>query len=130
MNHENLNILLRTIIQDLLNTGKYKKRDVVVATFGGGSSPQFEHFIKGSNVGINPLSRVFESSGYDLHVVPVPKNSKEAQNKTIKELDDDFVKDFTESLTNYLDSADKTAVRGSVSKVFENVAENILKDIL
>ena len=133
MDHVELNNILRQLVVDLLATGKYKKRDIVVATLGGGSSPQFEHFLKGSDVGIKPLTRLFESFGYELEIVPVPKeNSEEAlTKKSVRMLDKEFVDDCKKSLTSYLDSEEaKTAVRGSVSKVFEDVADNILKDII
>ena len=132
MNHVELNDFLRELLSDLLKTGQYKKRDVCVATFGGGSSPQFEHFLKGSNVGINPLTRLFDSFGYDLQIVPIPKDSKDEAltNKSVQVLDIEFINDCKKSLIEYLNSDKIKTTRGSVSKVFEKTADNLLKDIL
>lgn len=132
MNHERVNSVLRALITNLLNTGNYKKRDICVATFGGGSSPQFEHFVKGSDVGINPLSRIFESFGYELEIVAIPKDSNDASlDKGVETLDEEFIKDCTKSLTEYLNNIESTSTpRGSVSKVFSDKADNLLKNIL
>ena len=132
MNHEKVNSILRALVLNLLKTGKYKKRDICIATFGGGSSPQFEHFLKGSDVGIRPLLRIFESFGYELEIVPVPKEVDDARtSKSLETLDSEFIADSRKSLIDYLDSLEPgTSTRGSVSKVFVEKADEILNDLL
>ena len=105
MKFEECNLLIRNIISDLISDG-YKKNQICSVTLGGQRYAQMENFLKGSNLGVKPLSRIIETIGYDLMLVPIAKTDVEKIN-FVNEITDDFIESFRHELIDFLENSDK-----------------------
>ncbi|HQF37032.1 MAG TPA: hypothetical protein PLL26_05340 [Candidatus Dojkabacteria bacterium] len=105
MKIEQLNSFFRTIFKQLIDDG-YKKRHICALTLGAQSEPQFENFLNGKDFGVKPLARIADAFQYELQVVVVPKNDKEAQ-KVINTLNNNNLASCKVNLTQALNNTAK-----------------------
>lgn len=91
MTSQELNSALRYLIEEALSKG-FKKYHICSLTLGSQSQPQLDTFLKGTDLGFRPLTRIISSFGYELRLVPVPKNDPTGEiNKQIEFICDDFL---------------------------------------
>ena len=105
MKFEECNEIIRNTIKDLIKDG-YKKNQICSVTLGGQRYSQMENFLNGSNLGVKPLSRVVETIGYDLMLVPVHRKDTEAQQQ-IRKISEDFIESFKHEIIDFLENSDK-----------------------
>jgi hypothetical protein len=124
------NDLLRMIFDQLEKDG-YKKKDMCNLTLGNQCSPMFNEFVKGKDLGIKPLSRMFEPFGYELHLVPVPKKGTDAETSTLLEkLKTDFIETCKFAMIENLDNeAIISKARNKVTGIFKEVQDDLLAQV-
>lgn len=102
MKVHNLNVIIREVIASLIKDG-YKKKPLCDGTLGSQSSPQFDRFLKGTDLGIKPLERLLDGLGYEAFVIPVQKNDM-AMAKWAEDMMSSFTSDIKHQLVNYLEN--------------------------
>jgi len=125
-------MFLKSIIRDLLN--KYAKSHIIAMTLGSTSANMFNKFIEEDDamIGIRPLIRALDNLGYDLELVPVPKND----NETKKLIDDicreNFIEHVYEIMVNALESGDfddSSRSKSGVAKYISDLAKEIVEKL-
>jgi len=112
MQVEQLNDILRITINNLIDDG-YKKSSICGVTLGTQSTPHFQRFINGYDLGVKPLSRIVDGFGYDLQLVCVPKKDKNEINEVsnnIYKLNENFIQSAQTALKNYLNGDNKQTI--------------------
>lgn len=102
MKVENLNSVLRDVINQLVADG-YRKKPICDGTLGSQSNPQFDGFIKGKDLGIKPLSRLLDGLGYEILTIPVRKDDK-VKFQWVTEQMVTFAQDSKSQLIQYLEN--------------------------
>jgi len=97
-----LNTTLRELIKQLENDG-FGKKALCDTTLGQQAYPQFDRFIKGTDLGIRPLERVLDGYGYDLLTIPVKKGDADSL-KVIEGLISNFVPELLADLKEFLEN--------------------------
>lgn len=129
MLHKDFNSILREMFISLNNDG-YKYHPMCNVTLGSASNPQFKSFIDGNSLGIGPLERMISGLQYELHLVPVHKDDKEAK-KYINDITYDFVKNSQSNLINHLENR-PVAVRGpkqQVKSAFQSTVDSLISGL-
>jgi hypothetical protein len=99
-----LNSTVRTLIQQLVDQG-YKKKPICDVTLGSSFNPQFSNFLNGENLGLQPLTRLIEGLGFELHIVPIKKDNNESQvENDLQKKYDEFIQLSNQELIEYLEN--------------------------
>lgn len=130
MLNEELNNALRKILSEFVDDG-FKRVDISNVTFGLNKRDQFEKFLfSNRNMGLKPMNPIFNDIGFELHLVPVPKNDSETIQK-INSITEDNLFAFKMVLLNYLEeiSIKKSKVKG-IEKFTVNLINNCMNNNL
>ena len=132
MKYDELNIFLKSIIRDLLS--KYAKSHIIAMTLGSTSANMFNKFVEEDDamVGIRPLIRVLDNLGYDLELVPVPKNDNETKKLIDVICRENFIEHVYEIMVNALESGNfddssksKSGITGHISDLAKKIVEQL-----
>lgn len=132
MDAKQLNQTLRDMFNNMIKSGT-NKRQLSMFTLGANNVAQFDKFIKGTDLGIKPLSRIMEAFGYKLHLVPLP----ESENHRTEEVDG-MTREFFEACSYALSSSleeytSRKASNGSTRgkpPVVRNAINGFVEDLL
>jgi len=106
MKIEEVNEMLRTMINDKINQG-WQKTKIGKVLLGANGQAHLNHFLKveddGSihNIGIKPLQKIATTIDYDVMVTFVPKGNTGAVNY-IKDCNSYFINELSKALYDYL----------------------------
>ena len=131
MNISQLNITLREIINQLISDG-FGKKALSDMTVGQQSYPQFDRFVKGTDLGIKPLGRIIDGYGYNLLTIPIKKDDHESM-KVINDLVKDFDKELVTDLKEFLENRpvkEKKVVKKKKEPSAINCAVDEIRDII
>lgn len=130
MTSDELNTALRKILTEFVDDG-FKRVDISNVTFGLNKRDQFEKFLfSNRNMGLKPMNPIFNDIGFELHLIPVPKNDGETIQK-INSMTEDHLFAFKMVLLNYLEeiSIKKSKVKG-IEKFTVNLINNCMNNNL
>lgn len=130
MTSDELNIALRRILTELVDDG-FKRVDISNVTFGLNKRDQFEKFVFSErNMGLKPMNPIFNDVGFELHLVPVPKNDNKFISKINSETED-YLFAFKMVLLDYLEeiSIKKSKVKG-IEKFTVKLIDNCINNNL
>lgn len=132
MDYKATNSFLRDFLLDIINKG-YSSNKLCYLLLGQQSLGQFKTFLdEGTDLGIKPLNRMFNSVGYELSLVPVKKGSELPDSS--KELWNNWYEDTGKSIVEFLNQpqARKERTEGSginLSKNAKSVESALLEFI-
>ena len=131
MKIEDVNSILRETLNTLINSDGYKKNSICSLILGGQQSPMFTKFLLGSEFGIKPLSRIFNSMGCDLMIVPVPKNNTDMQT-FLKNTNLEFTQTLTNEIIKYMESDTNTnnTSKNSTESALQEYADGLIEQLL
>ena len=131
MKASELNVTIREMFHQLINDN-YKKHPICAATLGQHASPQFEKFLKGSDLGVKPMERLVDGLGFDLLLVPV-RNEDKATMKVVETACSNFITDARKDLIEYLEERQNapraSTGSGSVAKAFKEAALKMINEL-
>lgn len=96
-----LNSLIRNEIKELVEEQGFRKKPICDVTLGRQAQPQFEQFIRGTDLGMKPLERFIEGFGYELIVVPIKKGNG-TEEDIFQEYCTKFLVSMNDDLQSYL----------------------------
>lgn len=128
MQLDELNNALRDMYNGLVDSG-FKKFPMAEVTLGKAFSPQFNKFLEDTDLGINPLIRMINGLGYELHIIPVKSDDNEFK----KIMNEHYTSFFDMSKNDLIDHIENRKFTRSGSsktvKVFETVIDDLLNDL-
>ncbi len=122
-----LNETLRSMFNALIERG-FKKFPMADVTLGRAFSPQFNKFLVESDLGLNPLERMVNGLGYELHLIPI----KPGDNEFKKSMDDkynEFIENSKNDLIDHIENRPSKQTTGKVTQAFEEVLDDIFADL-
>ena len=129
MKADKLNENLRTLIENLINDG-YLKYNIAALTLGASRMDQINKFLDGRDMGIKPLVKFFDALGFDLHIVPIPKDSPETEKNTVNELAKEALSSAIWILSDWLENTQQLeTAKQSNTSVITAATEKFLSKI-
>lgn len=126
MTYEKLNEFMRDIFRQLIDDG-FTKRRICSLTLGNQSEPQFEQFLQGKNVGIKPITRLFNAFNLEAQIVLIPKDDEKMKNY-IEEHNLNTIRKCQEILLNYLnEDLSRPRIRQPRGSVIDRVIEDLIQ---
>ncbi len=122
-----LNACLREMFVKLIGDG-FTKSSITEVTLGKSFNPQFTKFIDDTDLGIKPLTRMIESLGYDLHIVPI-KPTDTVFNKIVEKQMNVFYKETNSDLMDYLDNKEGGIKIRTISDKFIPFIDQFMDEI-
>jgi hypothetical protein len=122
-----LNNTLRLMFNSLIERG-FKKFPMADVTLGRAFSPQFNKFLVETDLGLNPLERMVNGLGYELHLIPI----KPGDNEFKKSMDDkynEFIENSKNDLIDHIENRPTKQTTGKVTQAFNDEVENLLADL-
>lgn len=134
MEDKSLNLIIRNMVNQLINEG-YTKRSICNVLLGVSQAPRFQKFINDEdNLGYPVLKRIAKSLGYELLLYPVKEDDSEKADEIYQECID-FITESKTNLSDYLDNkilTDKPrkTKRKTIQSNFTDTVDGLLKDLL
>lgn len=128
MTSQKFNKRFRDLINQLINDG-YTKYDICAISFGAQRMDQLSKFLSGRDLGTKPLSKVFDSLDYELHLIPLPKGISE-DSKYLDELTNDVFESLLLVFNEYLENINLVKTKkDSQTLIIDNYIQKIVDDI-
>lgn len=126
MNIGELNAGMRDFFKKLEEDG-HNKNALCKITLGPSFTPQFTKFMNGTDLGLNPLTRMFQGLGFDIHIVPV----KQGDTSINDIFDNQFMQvlDVESNITSFLNN-EVIIRRPPNNKSTSTVVDDIMSQIL
>lgn len=121
-----VNTVLRLMFNELIENG-FKKFPMAEVTLGKSFSPQFNKFLDDVDLGLNPLTRMVNGLGFELHLVPVKSDNNEFK----KSMEDQFSSFLAISKNDLIDHIENRpeVKRGKTNKVYEDIVDDLLNGL-
>lgn len=127
MTSEDLNQIIRELFTKLIDSG-YKKLPICNVTLGQNFSPQFDKFIKGTDLGLGPLTRILDGLGHNMALVPVKDDDKEFKQQIQKKYQE-FIGEANTDLIDFLENRTTPQRTATVSKYVEGEVDDLINEI-
>jgi hypothetical protein len=132
MNYIELNNELRQFFKKLIADGHIKTK-ICSLILGQQKLPMFTTFLEDDdrNFGIKVLTQIFENMGYELKIVPVPKNEK--SNDTLNEIYKNFQNEYQHTLIDGLanmQNENPTGKKSVVADAITQLSERLFSEII
>ena len=127
---EELNEVTRQMYAELIDRG-FKKFPMAEVTLGKSFSPQFNKFIEGDDLGLNPLTRMFNGLGGKLHIVPAKEGDSEFE-KIIEKQYRSFLETSKNDLIDHIENRPdpkRNNINNTNNKVYSNIVDELLDDL-
>jgi hypothetical protein len=123
--------LRKNVFNDLINRG-FKKFPMSEVTLGKAFAPQFNKFLTEVDLSLNPLERMINGLGFELHLVPIKSNDNETK-RLLDNIYSNFVEISKNDLIDHIENR-PTNIRvngnnGKISKMFNEALEDILLNL-
>jgi hypothetical protein len=126
---EGLNGLIREFFRSLEGDG-YGEQEICSVTMGAQARPTYDNFVKHEkNLGIKPLSRIFDNLGYDLHLVPIKKDDSD-KSQNYHETTMEFITDSNLELRHFFENKPPPKKRSGRKRVVSSMAEKRAKQLV
>jgi len=102
MRSDEFNANLRNIFRNLESDG-FISNHISGATFGQNRMDMYKEFMNGRDIGLKPLSNIFDAMGFDFCLVPVLKNDRKMKEK-LSEMSDEALTITYSILLKYLEN--------------------------
>ncbi len=122
-----LNEILRTMFNTLIERG-FKKFSMADVTLGRAFSPQFNKFLVEADLGLNPLERMINGLGYELHLIPIKSDDNDFI-EIINEKYNEFIENSKNDLIDHIENRPIKQVNNKTSKIFDEALDDILADL-
>jgi len=121
-----VNTVLRLMFNELIESG-FKKFPMAEVTLGKSFSPQFNKFLEDVDLGLNPLTRMVNGLGFDLHLVPVKSDNSEFK----KLMEDQFTSFLATSKNDLIDHIENRpeVKKGKTNKLYEDIVDDLLNGL-
>lgn len=124
------NTIVRELLKKLVQKG-YPKHPMCAATLGAAANPQFDRFMKGTDLGAIPMGRLVDGLGYELCVIPVKQGDTDAK-AYIEQCASAFLGDAETTLVEHLENrpvSTRNSGGGPVAAAIEGTVKEMIFEL-